>query len=511
MLPAAEKRANRFAFRPRGRYTTPRRFRAPAMNTINPSEPEAAAVAPVSPDSGSPILAGRVGRTLFWLALPVLAEQTLNMCVVFADIFLARFVGPEATVAVGLAGQFSWLAGILFGLVGTGATAVVARAFGRRDYDDANRATNQAMLLGIAMGIATAVTVILVSPWVPALFGLKSNAAETARRFIRIDGFGQVLWGALFIGNACLRGSGDTRTPLRIMAVVNVVNVGISAALSLGVPGVANGIGITGIAVGTACARTIGGVLVLLTLSRRGLGSSAASARAITLCPGRMRPHGPTLWRLLRIGVPAGADGLTIWVGQLLFVKVINGLATGDLQTHTYAAHIIGIRVESLSYLSAYAWAIAAATMVGQSLGAAEPARAARSGHIAAMQSAAIAAVLGVVYYVFAPQLYGLFTKDPRVMEIGVPAMRWLALFQIPCALMIVFPGALRGAGDTRFPFAFALIGMAGARLPLAYLGGHILRWGLPGAWMGMFADMVVRSSLNGWRFYQGGWKKARV
>ena len=117
MLPAAEKRANRFAFRPRGQYTTSRRFRAPGMNTMSPSEPEATAVAAVSADPGSPILTGRVGRTLFWLALPVLAEQTLNMCVVFADIFLARFVGPEATVAVGLTGQFSWLAGILFGLV----------------------------------------------------------------------------------------------------------------------------------------------------------------------------------------------------------------------------------------------------------------------------------------------------------------------------------------------------------------------------------------------------------
>ncbi len=487
------------------------------------NDPEASGISmPSVPDGGSPedagmaggapvspILTGRVGRAMFWLAIPVLGEQALNMCVGFWDMFLARFVGPEATVAVGLAAHFSWLIAILFTLVATAATALVARAFGERKPADANLFAAQATGLGLGMGMAAAVVVSVAAPIVPSLFGLHSEAAAMATRFIRVETIGHCLGGVMYVGNACRRGAGDTRTPMWTMAFVNACNIAISSVLSLGLLGLSPRLGVTGIAAGTACARIIGGLVVLATLARprRRTGDD----REVRIRFRQMRPRGDIARRLLRIGVPAGLDGLTIWLGQLLFVRIINGLATGDLQTDTYAAHIIGIRIEALSYLSAYAWATAAATMVGQSLGARDPTRAERSGHLAARQSAAIAAVLSVVYFALAPQLYGLFAADPRVIEIGVPAFRWLALFQIPCALMIVYPGALRGAGDTRFPLAFAVVGMAAVRLPLAYLGGHILHWGLPGAWIGMFADMSVRATLGAWRFRQGGWKAVRV
>ncbi len=464
--------------------------------------------------TASPILRGNVGRALIWLALPVLGEQVLNMCVLLTDMFLAGFISPEATVAVGLAAQFAWLVGIIFGLVGTAATAMVARAIGQQRPDEANHFANQAVAMAIGMGAAASITVISMAAYVPTLFGLHSGAAALATHFIRIHGLGQVLWGAMFVGNACMRGVGDTRTPLRLMAVVNLCNMAVSAVLSLGLPGVVPRLGVSGIAAGTAIAQTFGGILVMATLARGGGRAKAAvitGAAALRLRLHQMRPCPATIWRLLRIGVPAGLDGVTIWVGQLLFVRIINGLAAGDEQTHIYAAHIIGIRIESLSYLSAYAWATAAATMVGQSLGARDPDRAERSGQIAARQAAAIAVVLTVFYLTMAPRLYGLFTSQQRVIDIGVPALRWLALFQISCVLMIVYPGALRGAGDTRFPLMFAVVGMAFVRLPLAWLGGHVLRWGLPGAWIGMFGDMTMRALLGAWRFRQGGWKRIRV
>lgn len=498
------------------------------MSTLGMDDPGASGVAlpalidgdlpktilPVVDVAASPILAGHVGRALLWLAVPVLGEQMLNMLVGLTDMFLAGYIGPEATVAVGLAAHFSWLIGIIFGLIGTAATAMVSRAIGQRSHEDANHAANQAVALALGLGVAASIAVVNLAPFVPRLFGLESRAAALATHFIRIDGLGQVLWGAMFVGNACMRGSGDTRTPLRLMAIVNVCNMAISAVLSLGLPGLVHPLGVTGIATGTAMARTIGGLLVMTTLARGGgrvVAAGPGGAAVLKLHLRQMRPHAATIRRLLRIGVPAGLDGMTIWLGQLFFVRIIVGMAVGDDQTALYAAHIIGVRIESLSYLSAYAWAIAAATMVGQSLGARDSERAVRSGQIAAKQSAAIAAVLGVVYFVFAPQLYGLFAGQQRVIDIGVPALRWLALFQIPCALMIVYPGALRGAGDTRFPLLFAVVGMACVRLPLAYLGGHVLHWGLPGAWIGMFGDMSVRASLGAWRFAQGGWKRVRV
>jgi Na+-driven multidrug efflux pump len=215
--------------------------------------------------------------------------------------------------------------------------------------------------------------------------------------------------------------------------------------------------------------------------------------------------------RLLSVGIPAGLDGLALWGGQLVFMRIINGLATGDLQADIFAAHVTGVRIESLTYLPAYAWATAAATMVGQSLGAKEERRAARSGYIAAFQAAGLAAVLAVLYFLFARQLFGIFSTQARVIDIGVPAFRLLAFFQVPLAIEIVFRNALRGAGDTRFPLLFTLLGMFCVRMPLGYLGGHVLHGGLVGAWVGMCSDILIRSILSTVRFAHGGWKRVRV
>jgi len=496
------------------------------MSSLHPDDPDATGLAlpalgrpaedlppAAEPDRLSPLLTGSVGRALLGLAVPVLAEQILNTLVGITDIFLARFVGPRATVAVGMAAQFGWLIGILFGLVGTAATALVARSFGQRAYAQAGHVANQAIGIALGMGVVFSLGVLAVAPRIPPLFGLESDAVPLAVRYVRIDAVGHLLSGVLFVGSACLRGAGDTRSPLGVMIIVNACNIAVSAVLTLGLGGVPT-LGVAGIAAGTAVARLMGGGLILLTLARgraSGPAASIDSAARLRLDRRHLRPRPETFRRLMRIGLPAGLDGLAIWLGQLLFVKIINALAKGDLQTDIYAAHIIGIRIESLSYLPSFAWATAAATMVGQSLGAGRPDRAYRSGQLAARQAATLTFLLGLTYTLLAPQWYRLFTDSARVIAIGTPALRLLGLFQIPCALMIVYVGALRGAGDTRFPLLFSLVGMVVVRLPLAYLGGHVLGWGLPGAWIGMFADMTARAGLGMWRFMQGGWKRVRV
>jgi putative MATE family efflux protein len=468
------------------------------------------------PQDVSRVLTGGAVRTLLWLAMPVLAEQLLNTLVHLVDLFLARYVGPDATTSVGLAGYFNWFVGVVYGFIGAGATALVARSFGYRGYQDANRFTNQAIGLSIVLGVAAAAGVIAGADWIPGLFGLTSDAAQMTALVLRIQAFGHFFSGALFIGNACLRGGGDTRTPLGIMAVVNLVNILISVPLALGVPGLVPRLGVAGIAAGTAAALTIGGFLVLLTLLRgrawyRMRIVPGSVAEQIRLRAANLRPHAETIKRLLRIGIPAGLDGFALWFGHLAFLNVVTRLATGDEQTATVAAHITGIRIEALSYLPAFAWGTAAATMVGQALGARAPGRAAKSGHIAAAQAALMTGLLGVVYFTFAGPLYWFFSGDPRVMTIGVPAFRLLAFFQIPLGVDIVYRCALRGAGDTRYPLMFTLIGTLGIRVPVAYVCGPLLGGGLVGAWIGMCSDLGVRVVLSAWRFTQGGWKRISV
>jgi Na+-driven multidrug efflux pump len=203
-----------------------------------------------------------------------------------------------------------------------------------------------------------------------------------------------------------------------------------------------------------------------------------------------------------------------MWTANFGFILIISKLGEGETQAAVVAAHFVGVRIEALSYLPAWAWATAAATMVGQSLGAGRPDRARRSGHLAAFQGACMCTVMGVLYFVFADRIFAMFNASDdlaRVAEAGVPALRMLACFQIPLALMIIYPNALRGAGDTRYPLLFTALSMFGLRIPLAYLFGVVLDGGLVGAWVGMVSDMTVRALLNGIRFTWGGWHKVTV
>jgi putative MATE family efflux protein len=325
-----------------------------------------------------------------------------------------------------------------------------------------------------------------------------------AVQFLRIDCFGYIIYSLTLIGAACWRGVGDTRTPLYIMCGVNVWNVIASTTLRFG-RGPVPAMGVVGIPLGTLSARILGGLIVLVLLYRGRSG--------LRLLAGDLRYRWESVVRLLRVGIPAGIDGMLLWCGQFLFLKIISMLGTGEMQAATIAAHVVGIRVEALSYLPAHAWATAAATLVGQSLGARDPDRAMRSGHLAALQGAAMCFCMGIIYFFWAPQIYYLFNSSDyaRVAGIGVPALRCLAFFQVPLALMIIYTNALRGAGDTRWPLLFTIVGMLCVRLPFAYLGGIVLHGGLLGAWTGMFGDMTCRAVLSTIRFARGGWQKTVV
>lgn len=459
----------------------------------------------VAPGAAGDLLSRPVGSALMWLALPVLGEQTLLMLVGLVDTFLAGTIGKEATAAIGLASQVSWLAGLLFGFIGVGATALVARHVGMRLFGKANHFSNQALAAAVILGVFECALIIALAPILPRMLGWGAEPTGIVVQYLRIDAASYVLASLTVIAAACWRGCGDTRTPLYVMVVVNAVNILLSAGLRFGW-GPVPSLGVVGIAIGTLVARSIGGLIVIGLLLRGRSG--------IRFCLRDLRFRAKSMRRILHVGIPAGLDGVFLWAGQFGFLMIISRLATGDEQAATLAAHFVGIRVESLSYLPAFAWATAAATLVGQSLGAGDRVKARHSGHLAAAQSAALCMAMGVVYFVFAPQIYALFNSSAdleRVMRIGVPALRGLAFFQLPLALMIVYTNALRGAGDTRYPLLFTLMGMVFVRLPLAWLFGVVLHGGLLGAWVGMFADMTVRAALTTARFLSGKWEHVKV
>jgi putative MATE family efflux protein len=358
--------------------------------------------------------------------------------------------------------------------------------------------TGQAIVLAACMGLAGAAGVLTGAPVLTSWFDLSPATAELSVRFIRIGACGYAIEAMTFAGAACLRGAGDTRTPMVVLGLVNMVNVAASWTLALGA-----GLGSDGIAAGTLLARLAGGGLMLWVLVR-GRGGVWLSLAA-------MRPRLASLHRIVRIGAPAALDGLLMWGGHFAFLRIVTHSGGGFARDTLFAAHMVGVRIESLSYLPATAWGLAAATLVGQNLGARMPDRARRCAREAVRQTVMLLSLLGLIYFLFAPILFRLLSGDARVIECGVPALRGLALVQPALAVLIVYIWSLRGAGDTTFPVLFTLTGMVLLRIPVSYVGGVVLEGALVGAWCGMYADLLVRAVLMAARFRGGRWIRLRV
>jgi Na+-driven multidrug efflux pump len=223
----------------------------------------------------------------------------------------------------------------------------------------------------------------------------------------------------------------------------------------------------------------------------------------------------------LRISIPAGVDSLSVIVGQFWFLALVNRL--GETAS---SAHGIAIGWEALGYLSGAAFGVAAMTLVGQNLGAGRPEQAERSGWLAFALGCGVMSFMGMLFFTLAPWMFLLFCPHESqrpIIEAGVPVLRLVAFAMPVLASTIVFSPALRGAGDTRVPVLFTLVGFFMVRIPLAYflafprvdlgpLGtAPGLDMGLMGAWWAMFADMVVRGLFFWGRFARGQWKKQRV
>ena len=299
------------------------------------------------------------------LAVPVFIEQSLTMLVGLSDQLLTgRLFDQEHLAAINLMIYLLWLATSLFVIVAIGGTAMTARFIGARDPGAAIHVTNQALLLGTLLAVAFTTLAWLGRHSMVAAMQLEGRAAELAVEYLSyvIPALPAVMIGT--VGAACLRGAGDTLTGLLVMTLVNVVNVVVSWSLALGL-GPLPSWGWSALGIGTASGYLAGGLtmLAILIVGRNGLRLQGAL----------LRPQRDLLRRLLRIGLPGGADVFAIIGCQLWFVAIINQL--GDLAA---AAHGVAIRIESLAYLPGTAFQVAAATMAGQYLGARDYHRASR-------------------------------------------------------------------------------------------------------------------------------------
>ncbi len=447
---------------------------------------------------------GMRGR-VFRLAMPAVGEQFLNLLVGLVDTFLVGHLAAgtilslgygsaQALAAVGLSSYVIWTATTLFIAVAVGATALIARASGAGEPVDANSALRQSLLLGALMGVLALVLITLFAGQVMRLLGAPADVYPLGVGFLRITALSMPLAGILFIGNAALRGEGDTRTPLFVMFVVNGLNMLIAWLLVNGQFGLP-ALGVHGTAIGAAVGRSAGGLLVLVMLMR---------GRGLLRLDRLPRPEPDMLKRLIRIGLPSGGEQLAFQGALVLFARLVTGLGTV-----AFAAHNTVITIESISFLPGAGFAAAATTLVGQGLGAHEPERARWSGYESFRQAGLFMAGMGLLFILVPHWFLSLLVDDPQVIAAGVTPLRTVGIIQPLLAASFVFSGALRGAGDTRFPLWIKLISPWLLRLPLAFL--LIPLFGLTGAWIALSSDLALQGVLAWWRFRGGSWRQIRV
>jgi putative MATE family efflux protein len=448
---------------------------------------------------------GSIVQQVLRLAGPVLVEQALLYLVGLSDTLLTgRYLSEEHLAAVTVSTYLLWFLGSLMTIVSVGATALVARLTGAGEPLAANRTCQQAVGLSLILGTIALLLGQLVAPNLIRTLNLTGQSARSATMFLRVVLLVTPLLACTTAGVACLRGVGDTRTGMWVMILVNAVNVTLAWSLVRGLGPIPK-LGFAGIAIGTATGEAVGGLAVLVVLA---VGRSGLKLRLSGVWPAWNEA-----WRILRISLPAAGESLTNVFCQLWFLGLINRL--GSTAT---AAHGVAIRCEALAFLTVTAFSIAASTLTGQYLGAGRPDLASRAAKTAWGIGVALLVSVGIVIYIEAEAMFGLFLggKQPNVVLEGVPVLR-IVVFALPfLATLNVLSGALRGAGDTRWPWLIVLVGYLGIRMPLTYWltwpvaqGGFGL--GLRGAWLAMFFDLATRGVLVGARFLNGGWKTARV
>jgi len=442
-------------------------------------------------------------RKLIALSLPVLAEHILHMAVGWNDTYLANHLPPNISAAagasVGTIQYFFWFAGLIAGAVATGSTAIIARAIGAKHKSLANSICAQSILFATIIGGTLGLLTLVCAVPMARISGLHGVAHDFALTYLRLLSPAVPFVIVMIVANACLRGAGDTLSPAIAMIIVDLINIFFSWGLCRGLWGMP-ALGFNGIAIGTVIAYIAGGLIqISVLLVGRG---------GIRLFLHRLRPHWHNLTRIIRIGLPSGAGDLLNFGANFVLIMVVNATDPTNVSS---AAHNIAIRVESLSYMTGFAVAVAATTMVGQCLGMKDPKRATRVAYLAYALGGGFMTFAGLCFIFLGRYPAMLLSNEPAVRDLAARCLLITGFCQTGFAAAIIFSGALRGAGDTLSVMVMSLFSVLALRLGGVLIVGLWMRMGLAAIWVVLATELFIRGALIYSRFLQGGWKHVQV
>jgi putative MATE family efflux protein len=434
-----------------------------------------------------------IRQQVFSLALPVVLSSLLQRSVGIVDIFLVGGLGASAIAAVGIVQIMVFVTMSLSWGINVGVTVLVSQLWGAGRKAEAAQAAYQAMLLAVAaaglimlLGLSFGGRVAALLGAAPAVQGLIGDYTRIIFTFILFTISINVISGIM-------HGAGDTRTPLYSTLLVNILHVVVAYPLiygHLGLPA----LGVKGAAIAVVISESMGAVFLFVrSLHRRYIIITKRVEIKLTLMT-------------IKLGLPIFVDRLLQNAGSLVFAKII--LLYG---TAVYAAHQVGLAIEAFSFMPGYGIAVAAATMVGQNLGANRPADARLSAYEANRLAVILMTGMGLIFFFFPYALLRAFTSDPEVIRYGILYMKIVAFAQVPLAITMVAAGSLRGAGDTGFIMFATIAGMWFVRLPIAAALAVVWKAEIRYVWSVMILDWLVRMSFLLWRYRKQSWGRLEI
>lgn len=428
------------------------------------------------------------------MSLPAILEMALNTMLGMADtIMISRFIGKEALASVGFANQIMFLLIFVFSSFNTGAIALISRAYGEQNFKKLKDIATQSITLNLLIGIIILFLSVILSNYIFRIFDVSQEVYNNSVLYFKIILVGIIPMFISFAFSAILRGAGDTVTPMRITAIANILNIIGNYVLIKGV-GPFPELGIAGAAWSTTISRFIALLLYIYKIYIKD--SSIKLKPSLFLSKKIVKP----LWE---ISLPGGIEqGLM----QLSFVVL--GVIVSKLDTISEATFRILIQIESLSFMPAVGMSIAAATLVGQSLGEKNENKAVEIGYLSSFLGILWGIFIGLLFILFPSSAIVVFSKESSILETGIGVMLFMGINQLGLNFVIVMSGALRGAGDTKFVMIVTVLRLWLIFIPLSYLFINRMNLGLAGVWYAEIISFIVFSTQFFFRFKSRKWVK---
>ena len=436
---------------------------------------------------------GRIERAIVLLAIPMVLEMVMESLFAVVDIFFVSRLGPEAVAAVGLTESLLAMVYTVAMGLSIGVTAMVARRVGEGDREGASTAAVQAIALGAAVAAVIGVLGALNAPRLLAMMGADAEVVRTGTSFTRVMLAGNASVLLLFMMNAAFRGAGDAAIAMRVLWFANAINIALGPLLIFGV-GPFPELGLVGAAIATTTGRSAA-VLVQFLVLAHGSGKLRVAAR-------HLRVRLEVMARLVRLsgtGMFQVFIATASWMG---LVRILSGFGSEAL-----AGYTIAIRVVLFALLPAWGLANAAATMVGQGLGAGDPDRAERAVWMAGRMNLYFLGSVGVIFMVFAPWIVALFGGGPATLEYATECLRVVSAGFFFYAYGMVITQSFNGAGDTWTPTLLNLCCFWALELPLAWILARGLGLGPMGVFVSVTVAFSVIAGASAVLFRRGKWK----